>query len=55
MRRQCNGAKHATEAADFISDYEMVGEHSTDRRRYTGKCAGGGGRENAGISIRKDG
>ncbi len=35
--------------------HRMVGEHSMDRRRYTERCAGGDGRENAGISTRKDG
>ncbi len=33
----------------------MVGEHSMDRRRELEKASGGDGRENAGISTRKDG
>ena len=55
MRRQCNGAKRYTEATDSTRKGRMVGEHSIDRRRWPGKVAGGNGRENAGISTRKDG
>ena len=54
MRRQCNGAKRYTEATESYRRVWLVGEHSMDRRRWPVRVAGGDGRENAGISTRKD-
>ncbi len=50
MRRQCNGAKHRTEATALYFKIQGVGEHSGCRRRCTVRYAGDNRREDAGMS-----
>ena len=49
------GTKLYTEAADLIFKDQVVGEHSINRRRCIARCAGGDGKEDAGISSDKTG
>jgi hypothetical protein len=51
------GLKHATEATDGKSTciFTMVGEHCSNRRRYTVRSAGGTARAYADTSSEKEG
>jgi hypothetical protein len=49
------GTKLYTEAADSPIYRRVVGEHSINRRRCIARCAGGDGKEDAGISSDKTG
>ena len=55
MRRQCNGAKHCTEATDQFFRELVVGERSGGRRSSGGTHCGGNGSEDAGMSNEKGG